>query len=41
MTTATMFSARLIVPAISDAFRKLNPVELIRNPLLFTTEPEE
>ncbi|WP_183954835.1 potassium-transporting ATPase subunit KdpB [Sphingobium fontiphilum] len=32
-----MFSAKLVVPAIGDAFRKLNPAELIRNPVLFTT----
>ncbi|MDE8653446.1 potassium-transporting ATPase subunit KdpB [Novosphingobium sp. H3SJ31-1] len=32
-----MFSARLVVPAIGDAFRKLNPAELIKNPVLFTT----
>jgi len=32
-----MFSAQLVVPAIGDAFRKLNPVDLIRNPVLFTT----
>ena len=34
---ASMFSARLIVPAIGEAFRKLKPAELIRNPVLFTT----
>lgn len=38
MTTATsMFSGKLVVPAIGGAFRKLNPVELVRNPVLFTT----
>ena len=37
MTTATPFSAKLIVPAIGDAFKKLNPVELVRNPVLFVT----
>ncbi|TCM17060.1 K+-transporting ATPase ATPase B chain [Novosphingobium sp. PhB165] len=38
MTTPTsMFSARLVVPAIGDAFRKLNPRELVKNPVLFTT----
>lgn len=38
MTTATsMFSGKLVVPAIGGAFRKLNPKELVRNPVLFTT----
>jgi K+-transporting ATPase ATPase B chain len=33
----SLFTAELIVPAIGDAFRKLNPRELIRNPVMFTT----
>ncbi len=33
----SLFTAELIVPAIGDAFRKLNPKELIRNPVMFTT----
>jgi len=33
----SLFTADLIVPAISDAFRKLDPRELIRNPVMFTT----
>ena len=38
MTTITsMFSAKLVLPAIGDAFRKLNPAQLIKNPVLFTT----
>lgn len=37
MTTQTMFSAALILPAIGGAFKKLDPRELIRNPVLFTT----
>ncbi|MGN6817052.1 MAG: HAD-IC family P-type ATPase, partial [Sphingomonas sp.] len=32
-----MFSTRLVVPAIGDSFRKLDPRALIRNPVLFTT----
>jgi K+-transporting ATPase ATPase B chain len=32
-----LFTADLIVPAIGDAFRKLDPRELIRNPVMFTT----
>jgi len=35
--TKSLFTAELIVPAIGDAFRKLNPKELIRNPVMFTT----
>jgi len=35
--TRSLFTADLIVPAIGDAFRKLNPKELIRNPVMFTT----
>jgi len=39
MTTATasIFSAELVMPAIRDAFRKLDPRALARNPVLFTT----
>lgn len=37
MTTKTMFSGELILPAIGDAFKKLNPRALIKNPVLFTT----
>ncbi len=33
----SLFTADLIAPAIGDAFRKLNPRELIRNPVMFTT----
>ena len=33
----SIFAAELIGPAIGDAFRKLDPRELIRNPILFTT----
>jgi K+-transporting ATPase ATPase B chain len=37
MATATVFSANLVGPAIGDAFKKLDPRELIKNPVLFTT----
>ncbi len=38
MTTASsIFSAKLVGPAIGDAFRKLDPRELVKNPVLFTT----
>jgi K+-transporting ATPase ATPase B chain len=35
--TKSLFTADLIVPAIGDAFKKLNPRELVRNPVMFTT----
>ncbi len=35
--TASLFTADLILPAVGDSFRKLNPKELIRNPVMFTT----
>ncbi|MDK2766376.1 MAG: potassium-transporting ATPase subunit KdpB [Sphingomonas sp.] len=37
MTTKSMFTADLIVPAIGDAFKKLDPRQLIRNPVMFVT----
>jgi K+-transporting ATPase ATPase B chain len=33
----SLFTTDLIVPAIGDAFRKLAPKQLIRNPVMFTT----
>ncbi|CAN5186030.1 potassium-transporting ATPase subunit KdpB [soil metagenome] len=33
----SLFTADLIVPACRDAVRKLNPRDLIRNPVMFTT----
>ena len=36
-STQSMFTATLVVPAVGDAFRKLNPRELIRNPVMFVT----
>ena len=35
--TKSLFTAELIMPAVGDSFRKLNPKELIRNPVMFTT----
>jgi len=38
MTASTsIFSASLIVPAIGQAFSKLNPRQLVRNPVMFVT----
>ncbi|HEX7822478.1 MAG TPA: potassium-transporting ATPase subunit KdpB [Sphingobium sp.] len=33
----SLFTAELIAPAMGDAFRKLHPRDLIRNPVMFTT----
>lgn len=33
----SLFTAELILPAIGDAFRKLAPAQLIRNPVMFVT----
>ncbi len=35
--TKSLFTAELIAPAIGDAFRKLDPRQLIRNPVIFVT----
>jgi K+-transporting ATPase ATPase B chain len=38
MTASTsLFTASLVVPAIGDAFRKLSPRQLVRNPVMFVT----
>ena len=36
-TATSLFTADLIVPAIRDAFRKLDPRQLVRNPVMFVT----
>ncbi|MEO7787449.1 MAG: potassium-transporting ATPase subunit KdpB [Sphingomicrobium sp.] len=36
-TRSSMFSRELVAPAIADSFRKLDPRQLIRNPVMFTT----
>ncbi len=36
-TSKSLFTAELIAPAIRDAFLKLHPGQLIRNPVLFVT----
>ena len=35
--TQSLFTADLLLPAIGDAFRKLDPRQLIRNPVMFVT----
>ena len=34
----SIFDPKIIVPAIKDAFQKLNPVTMVRNPVMFVTE---
>jgi K+-transporting ATPase ATPase B chain len=36
-TPISMFSAALVVPAIGDSFRKLDPRQLVKNPVLLVT----
>jgi K+-transporting ATPase ATPase B chain len=36
-TPSSMFSAALVVPAMRDAVKKLDPRELMRNPVMFVT----
>ncbi len=36
-TPSSMFAPALVVPAIGEAFRKLHPRDLVRNPVMFTT----
>ena len=36
-TQLSIFSWELIGPAIADSFKKLDPRQLIRNPVMFTT----
>lgn len=35
--TKSLFTADLIAPAIGDAFKKLDPRQLVRNPVMFVT----
>ncbi|ETI63064.1 potassium-transporting ATPase subunit B [Sphingobium sp. C100] len=37
MQSASLFERKLVVPAIRDAFLKLDPRKLLRNPVMFTT----
>ncbi len=36
-STPSLFTADLIAPAIGDAFKKLDPRQLVRNPVMFVT----
>ncbi|MDB5678145.1 potassium-transporting ATPase subunit KdpB [Sphingomonas bacterium] len=37
VAASSMFSAKLVVPAIGDSFKKLDPRQLVKNPVLFVT----
>ena len=37
MERASLFERKLVVPAVRDAFAKLDPRTLVRNPVMFTT----
>ena len=36
--STSLFAAELVRPALGEAFRKLNPAVLYRNPVMFTVE---
>ena len=36
--TRSIFDPAIILPAIGESFRKLNPVTLVKNPVVFVTE---
>src|SRR5579859_3396197 len=33
----SLFDSKIVVPAIGDAFRKLNPRAMVKNPVMFVT----
>ena len=35
--TKSLFTADMLLPAIGDSFRKLDPRQLVRNPVMFVT----
>src|SRR5215510_5034386 len=37
-TSSTMTDPKILVPAISEAFKKLNPIVMMRNPVMFVVE---
>jgi high-affinity K+ transport system ATPase subunit B len=34
---SSIFDKSILVPAVADAFRKLNPLGMVRNPVMFVT----
>ena len=36
--THSIFDPTIIVPAIGEYFKKLNPVTMLKNPVMFVTE---
>ena len=37
-TTHSLFDREILAQAIVDAFKKLNPLSLLKNPVIFVTE---
>src|SRR5579872_4467663 len=33
-----LFDLAIVIPAIGEAFKKLNPVHMVKNPVMFVTE---
>jgi K+-transporting ATPase ATPase B chain len=36
--THSIFEPTIVVPAIADSFKKLNPIHMVKNPVMFVTE---
>jgi potassium-transporting ATPase ATP-binding subunit len=36
--THSIFEPAIVVPAIADSFKKLNPIHMVKNPVMFVTE---
>jgi len=34
----SIFDPAIIIPAIGESFKKLNPTHMVRNPVMFVTE---
>src|ERR1019366_10518373 len=34
----SLFDPEIVVPAIGESFKKLNPVHMVKNPVMFVTE---
>jgi potassium-transporting ATPase ATP-binding subunit len=37
-TSSSIFNPAIIVPALGESFKKLNPVSMVKNPVMFVTE---
>ena len=36
--THSIFEPAIVVPAIAESFKKLNPLHMVKNPVMFVTE---